>query len=86
MNKPFAKIEVKDNNLYRGFTDKILSEIIVLKTYMSHARNVGEWNTLREKAKLSFSENAISAVDGLRKWKLIYDKTTKKRECIGVAF
>lgn len=68
----------------RTFTKLELQQIESFKQYMSQAKDVQSWNSLREKAKEIIPEKIISAVDGLHKWIIKYDKPTKTVTYIGV--
>jgi hypothetical protein len=50
---------------------------------MSLAHDVPTWNNLRRQAKAVWSERIISAVDGMRKWVIKYDRQTKTKEAVG---
>jgi hypothetical protein len=61
----------------RSFNATELQQIKELRTHMTKATNVWSWNSLRDEAKQRWGEKIISAVDGLRKWAISYDKPTK---------
>jgi hypothetical protein len=73
-----------DDKLPRKFTPSELKDIKDLTTYMSNVKNVTEWNLQREHAKTVWPERIISAVDGLHKWAISYDKSTKVKTCLGL--
>jgi hypothetical protein len=58
----------------RSFTPIELEQIKELKVHMSTAFDAKSWNFLRDEAKEIWSEKIISAVDGVRKWLIRYDK------------
>ena len=84
MNKPIGIIQ--ESSLLRSFTKDEHKLIKDVKAHMSVATDVKSWNELRELAKKKWDEKIISAVDGLRKWVLSYDKPTKSYTLIGVKF
>jgi hypothetical protein len=74
-----------DNNQYvRSFNSFELDQIRELKQHMSTATDVQSWNEIRSAMKRIFPEKIISAVDGLRKWHIKYDKPTKTITYLGV--
>lgn len=70
----------------RSFNSIELLQIKELKDFMSTAFDASSWNYLRDEAKQLWSEKIISAVDGLRKWAITYDKSTKTVIYNGVKF
>ena len=70
----------------RSFSTEELAQIKELKAFMSTALNVQSWNALRDEAKKAYGERIISAVDALRKWVIVYDKSSKKINFFGVKF
>lgn len=68
----------------RSFNQVELLQIKELKDFMSSAFNVESWNLLRDEAKCLWPEKIISAVDGLRKWLVRYDKPSKSVIYMGV--
>ena len=70
----------------RSFTPIELEQIKDLKNFMSTAFDVKTWNFLRDEAKQIWVEKIISAVDGLRKWSISYDKSSKQVKFVGVQF
>ena len=70
----------------RTFDSVELMQIKEVKKFMSTAFNVGSWNYMREQAKTIWSNKIISAVDGLYKWAIKYDKPSKITTCLGVKF
>jgi hypothetical protein len=73
-----------DNNQYvRSFNSHELDQIKELKRHMSTATDVESWNGLRSFMKRMFPEKIISAVDGLKKWHIKYDKPTKTITYLG---
>jgi hypothetical protein len=62
----------------RSFSSIELEQIKQLKVHMSKAINVEDWNHIRNEAKKTWPEKIISAVDGLRKWIVSYNKSTKQ--------
>jgi hypothetical protein len=70
----------------RTFTQIEYQQIKDVKEYMKSAFDVKSWNQLRNEAKGLWPERIISAVDGLRKWIVKYDKPSKTCTCLGVQF
>jgi hypothetical protein len=65
------------NKFVRSFNTIELEQIKELKIFMATAFDSNSWNFLRDEAKSIWSEKIISAVDGLRKWRISYDKASK---------
>jgi len=74
------------NKYIRSFNLIELEQIKELKDFMSTAYNAETWNFLRDEAKAIWSEKIISAVDGLKKWSIRYDKPSKTVTYLGVGF
>lgn len=70
----------------RQFTKVEFAQINDLKRFMQDAFDVKSWNHLRTQAKEIWDEKIISAVDGMRKWLIEYNKPTKTCTLIGVKF
>lgn len=70
----------------RTFNQVELQQIKDLKAHMASAFDVKSWNLLRDEAKSIWDEKIISAVDGIRKWLISYDKPSKTVTYIGVGF
>ena len=60
--RPFNQIELEQMKELKAFYIK------------ANATNVERWNVIRDEAKKIWSEKIISAVDGVRKWLIRYDK------------
>ena len=75
---------LKPEGLPRKFNTVELMEIKELKEFMKNAWNAESWNRTRDEAKKIWSEKIISAVDGLRKWIISYDKPTKNVTYMGL--
>lgn len=74
---------IKDNV---KFSKVEKTQIKDLKEFMKSAFDVKSWNHLREQAKEIWPNKIISAVDGLRKWSIEYNKQTKTKICLGISF
>jgi hypothetical protein len=72
------------DQLPRKFNKVELAQIEEVKTFMRPSFDVRSWNHLRKQAQEIWTEKIISAVDGLRKWIVTYDKPTKVCTCEGV--
>jgi hypothetical protein len=70
--------------LPRSFNKVEMAQIQDVKLYMSPAFDVQSWNHLRRQAKGLWPEKIITAVDGLRKWVVVYNKSTKTCLCFGM--
>jgi hypothetical protein len=70
----------------RIFDTTEIKQIQELKDVMSTAYDVESWNNLRNECKDIWPEKIISAVDGLRKWSIKYDKPSKPVTHLGVKF
>jgi hypothetical protein len=70
----------------RSFNEIELLQIKELKEFMKSAFDAQSWNKLRDEAKKIWSEKIISAVDGLRKWSIKYDRPTKTVTYMGIKF
>jgi hypothetical protein len=68
--------------LPRRFTTLELQQIKELTAFMNKASNVPTWNAIRDVAKTIYPERVISAVDGMRKWLISYNK--KDKTCINL--
>ncbi|MBE3085868.1 MAG: hypothetical protein IMZ64_06590 [Bacteroidetes bacterium] len=68
----------------RKFSEIERMEINELKEFMKNAWNAESWNRTRDEAKKIWSEKIVSAVDGLRKWIISYDKPTKNVTYLGL--
>jgi hypothetical protein len=72
--------------LPRKFNSVEVAQIKEVQVFMAPSFDVRSWNHLREQAKDIWSEKIITAVDGLRKWMIQYDKPTKTCTCVGMKF
>ena len=72
----------------RSFSIIELEQIKELKyRYLqSNCQTVEQWNFIRDEAKLIWPEKIISAVDGMRKWAIKYDKPSKTVTYLGIKF
>ena len=77
---------VEDDKFVRSFNSIELEQIKELKDFMKGAFDVKSWNFNRDEAKEIWSEKIISAIDGLRKWLIEYNKSTKTITYKGVRF
>jgi hypothetical protein len=81
MIQPLPKIGANApaiNGLPRRFNTLELQQIKELMGFMSSASpDVRSWNSYRDEAKGIWPEKIITAVDGMRKWLVRYDKPTK---------
>jgi hypothetical protein len=73
-------------NFVRTFNKIELLQIKELKDFMAPSFDVLSWNHNRDEAKAIWPEKIISAVDGLRKWSIKYDKPSKTVAYLGVRF
>jgi hypothetical protein len=76
----------ESNNYVRTFNSIELEQIKEVKGFMATAFDSSSWNQLRDEAKKIWPEKIISAIDGLRKWLIKYDKSTKVVTYLGVKF
>lgn len=74
---------VQQEQFPRKFSAVEIAQTKELISFMSIAHDVSTWNNLRRQAKAIWSERIISAVDGMRKWVIKYDRQTKTKEVIG---
>jgi len=76
------------NEEFKGssFDKSELAQIEELKKVMSNAKDVSNWNKIREENKVLWPMKIRMAIDGLRKWKISYDKQTKSCTLLGVNF
>jgi hypothetical protein len=74
----------------RSFNNNELQQIRNLRNFMlimvSNNTTSREWNKIRDEAKRKWPEKIISAVDGLRKWVIKYDKSNKAITYLGIKF
>jgi hypothetical protein len=77
-----------DSPYTRSFNQIELEQIKELKAHYikANATTVERWNVIRDEAKQIWDEKIISAVDGLRKWSISYDKSSKQVKFVGVQF
>jgi hypothetical protein len=62
---------------------KYIQECTIEKDGLSRCPTANGFNQLRELAKEAYPERIISAVDGMRKWVIKYDKATKEKTVVG---
>jgi hypothetical protein len=77
-----------DSPYTRSFNQIELEQMKELKAHYitANATTVERWNVIRDEAKQIWDEKIISAVDGLRKWSISYDKPSKQVSFQGVRF
>lgn len=80
------KLDSENQPYTRSFNQIELEQMKELKNFMSTAFDAKTWNFLRDEAKQIWVEKIISAVDGLRKWSISYDKSSKQVKFVGVQF
>ena len=77
-----------DSPYTRSFNQIELEQMKELKAHYikANATTAERWNVIRDEAKQIWVEKIISAVDGLRKWSISYDKPSKQVSFQGVRF
>jgi hypothetical protein len=75
-----------ETQLPRKFNKVEIAQTKDLMNFMKPAFDAQSWNHLRQQAKDIWSEKIITAIDGIRKWAITYDKSTKTCICNGVKF